>query len=197
MAAPIVNCASIIASFIPSCDALTSPGGVQPFVYFAHRTDLIYTTAADGTVTGIALTATGKLAKGIGRKYQNSGAHEVNRSASGKTRFKQTYVDKIFHDVQSERNSIKALALSEDIVFITPNNSLKFEIYGKTLGLIATSGKGGTGTQLIDDNTFTFTFEGEEPDVPCVFNSVILTPGVDKQADFSANVIYLDTLVNA
>ena len=197
MAAPIVNCAAIVASFIPTCDALTSVGGVQPFVYFAHRSDLIFTTAADGTVTGVALTATGKLAKGLGRKFQNSGAYEINRSAQGKARFKQTFIDRIYHDVQSERNTIKQLMLAEDLVFITPNNSLKFEVYGKTLGLTASSGKGGTGTQLVDDNTFLFTFEGEEPDMPAVFNSVVLTPGVDKQGDFLANVTYLDTLVNA
>lgn len=196
MPAPVVNCASILASLIPSCDALTSVGGVQPFVYYAHRSDLVFTYATDGSISGLALTTTGKLAKGIGRKFQNSGAYEVARSATGKARVKQTYSDRIFHDTQADRNSIQQMILAEDVVFITPNNSLKFEVYGASLGLIANSGKGGTGVKLDDDNTFLFSFEGDEPALPAVFNSVIITPGVNKPADFAANVVYLDLLVN-
>ena len=196
MPAPVVNCASILASLIPSCDALTSVGGIQPFVYYAHRSDLIFTYATDGSISGVALTLTGKLAKGIGRKFQNSGTYEVARSATGKARVKQTYSDRIFHDTQVDRNAIQQMILAEDVVFITPNNSLKFEVYGASLGLIANSGKGGTGVKLDDDNTFLFSFEGDEPALPAVFNSVVVTPGVNKPADFAANVTYLDALVN-
>ena len=196
MPAPIVNCASILASLIPSCDALTSVGGIQPFVYYAHRSDLVFTYAIDGSITGVALTTTGKLAKGIGRKFQNSGAYEIDRTATGKARVKQTYNDRVFHDTQADRNIVQQLILSEDVVFITPNNSLKFEVYGAALGLIATSGKGGTGIKLDDDNTFLFAFEGSEPALPAVFNTVVITPGVNKAADFAANVVYLDLLVN-
>ena len=196
MPAPALNCASILASLIPSCDALTSVGGVQPFVYYAHRSDLVFTYATDGSITGVALTTTGKLAKGIGRKFQNSGAYESARSATGKARVKQTYIDRVYHDTQADRNAIQQLILAEDVVFITPNNSLKFEVYGAALGLIATSVKGGTGTKLDDDNTVLFSFEGDEPTLPAVFNTVTVTPGVNKPADFAANVTYLDALVN-
>lgn len=196
MPVPALSCATILASLMPSCDALTSVGGVQPFVYYAHRNDLIFTYATDGSISGVALTATGKLAKGIGRKFQNSGAYELARSATGKARVKQTFNDRIFHDTQADRNVIQQMILSEDVVFITPNNALKFEVYGASLGLIATSGKGGTGIKLDDDNTFLFAFEGDEPALPAVFNSVTLTPGVNKPADFAANVTYLDLLVN-
>lgn len=197
MPAPVVNCASILASHSPSCDALTSVGGVQPFVYYAHRADLIFTYATDGSITGVALTSTGKLAKGTGRKFQNSGDYELSRSATGKTRVKQKFNDRIYHETQADRNAIKQMILAEDVVFITPNNSLKFEVYGASLGLTATSGKGSTGVKLDDDNTFLFAFEGDEPDLPAVFNSVTTTPGVNKQTDFAANVTYLDALVNA
>ena len=196
MPAPIVNCASILASLVPSCDALTSVGGIQPFLYYAHRADLVLTYATDGSISGVALTTTGKLAKGFTRKFQNSGAYEIARSSTGKARVKQTYISRVYHDTQADRNILQQLILSDDIVFITPNNSLKFEVYGASLGLIATSGKGGTGTKLDDDNTVLFNFEGDEPALPAVFNSVVVTPGVNKPADFAANVVYLDLLVN-
>jgi len=193
----VVGCALDLSSFMPSCEALTSPGGVQPFHYFGRKADLLFTYATDGTITAITLKTGGKLAKGQGRKFQNSATYEAGKSATGKTLFKQAFNDRIYHDTQAERNALKQLALVEDLVIISPDNTNKFEVYGAGLGLSPASGKGGTGTKLDDDNTMLFSFEGQEPSLPAIFNTVTTTPGADKAADFAANVAYLDGLVNA
>jgi hypothetical protein len=168
-----IGCVVNLASLIPGCAALNSVGGVRTYHYAVRKPDLASITQnVDGSVSAITLTAAGKFIKLQGRKFQNSGAYEVSRSPTGKVRYKHTFNDRIFHDSQAERNAIENLALSEDLVIFSPNNANHIEIYGLSVGLVASSGKGQTGLKLEDDNSFLFVFEGEEPHLPAYFTSV-------------------------
>jgi hypothetical protein len=194
--ATLTPCIVDLTSFIPSCRALTSPAGVRDFHYAARKIDIASVTrSADGTVTGITLKADGKFIKIQGRKFQNSGAVEIAKNATGKTNFKQTFNARIYSRTQADRNAIQQFAYVEDLVIFSPNNDDQIEVYGLGIGLSPTSGKGGTGVKLDDDNTFLFAFEGEEPALPPIFNTV--TVATTEEQDQLTNIAYLDTLVNA
>ncbi len=191
MAACIAN----LSSILPDCAALTSVAGVRDFFYICRRADFSAApTVSAGVVTALSITAT-KLKKVQGRKFQNSGDTELATNATGKTRFKHAYKARIYHRTQADRNAIQQLALAEDLVVISPNNDNQIEIYGLTLGLAPTSGKGSTGTKLDDDNTFLFDFSGEEPGVPALYNTV--TTPTTEAADFATNIAVLDALVGS
>lgn len=192
MAACVVN----LSSILPDCFALTSVAGVRDFFYACRRVDFSAapTVSAGGVVTAVTITAT-KLKKIQGRKFQNSGAYEMAKNATGKTRFKHTVNARVYHRTQADRNAIQQFALVEDLVVFMPNNDQQIEIFGLTLGLTPTSGKGGTGIKLEDDNTFLFAFEGEEPMLPAYYNTV--TTATTDAADLLTNLAVLDALVGA
>jgi hypothetical protein len=191
MAACIVS----LKSLLPDCLALTSVAGVRDFSYFCRRADITaVTTGTDGLITAVTITSS-KLKKFQGRKFQNSGAFELAKNAVGKTRFKHTFNARVYHRSQADRAAMEQLAIVEDLVVFSPNNDNQIEIYGLSLGLAPTSGKGGTGIKLDDDNTALFTFEGEEPRLPAIYNTV--TTPTTEDADFLANIAVLDAFVGA
>lgn len=192
MAACVVN----LSSILPDCLALTSVAGVRDFFFACRRADFSAapTVSAAGVVTAVAITAT-KLKMIQGRKFQNSGAYEMAKNATGKTRFKHTVNARVYHRTQADRNTIQQFALVEDLVVFMPNNDQQIEIFGLTLGLTPTSGKGGTGIKLEDDNTFLFAFEGEEPTLPAYFNTV--TAPTTDAADLITNLAVLNAMVGA
>lgn len=188
-----------LSSIFPSCEAFKSVAGVRTFGYYCRRADITaYTHATDGTVTGVTLP-TGKLKKFETGKFQNSGAFALAASTIGKKRFTQTYINRIYYRSQADRNAMTAYILADDVVVFSPNNDNQIEIYGADLGLEVTTVAGGTGTKLDDDNTALLTLTGAESDLPVLFNTVAPpasgTP--DDEADFQANVAYLDALVGA
>lgn len=196
MAIPVGGCVVSLASLIPSCGALTSVAGVRDFFYAASRKDLIFTrSSVDGTITGVTLTATGKLIKVLTRKFQNGGSTELAVSGVGKRRFKHKFSARFYFRSQAERNAIEQFSFVEDLVIFSPNNDNQVEVYGQTIGLAAASGKAATGVKLDDDNTGAFEFDGEEPKMPVLFNTVT-TPTLE-ETDYLANITYLDGLVNA
>jgi hypothetical protein len=202
MATTVLNpCVVNLSSITPSCRALTSPAGVRDFFYAVRKIDIAtITRATDGTVTGITLKPAAKFIRVQGRKFQNSGAVDISKSATGKTNFKQTFNARIYSRTQAERNTLQQFAYVEDLVIFSPNNDDQIEIYGIGIGLSPTSGKGGTGIKLDDDNTSLFTFEGEEPALPPIFNTVApaVSPGVDDEEQNQIdNIAYLDELVSA
>jgi len=191
------NCPINLSSFDPSCDALQSVAGLRDVFYFCRRADITALTistltANKGTITALDTVA---LYKFQGRKFQNSGKTDLAKSETGKTRYKQTFVARVYYDTQPERNTIEQLGFVEDLVIIAPTNSGKIEVYGASLGLAPTTASGGTGTKLEDDNTFLFTFEGDEPKLPALFNTV--TTATTPEADYLTNIEYLDELVSA
>jgi len=188
-------CTPDLTSFIPGCAALSSVAGVRTYFYAARLADLTITYGEDGGIKGIALKTGGKLAKFDGVKFQNSGAFELTNSTFGKKRWKHTWNYRAFYRDQASRNTLQNLARVEDLVVIAPNNDNLIEVYGAQVGLSPTSGKGGTGIKLDDDNTALFAFEGEEPTMPPLYNTV--TSPVDEPTDFATNVAVLDGLVNA
>ena len=192
MAACVVN----LSSILPDCAALTSVAGVRDFFYACRRADFSAapTVSAGGVVTAVAITAT-KLKKIQGRKFQNSGAYEMARNATGKTRFKHTVNAVIYHRTQADRNTLQQFALVEDLVVFLPNNDNQIEIYGLNLGLTPSSLKGGTGVKLDDNNTALFAFEGEEPLMPALYNTV--TTATTDAADQLTNLTALDALVGS
>ena len=189
-------CVINLASILPDCAALTSVAGVRDFFYACRRVDFTATptVASNGTVTGLAITAT-KLKKIQGRKFQNSGAYDVVKSATGKSTFKQTFTARIYHRTAADRTTLEQYALVEDLVIIAPNNDNQIEIFGLSLGLTPASFKGGTGIKLDDDNTGLFVFEGAEPRLPALFNAV--TTPTTEAADFATNIATLDGFVGA
>lgn len=192
----LTPCKVDLSSLLPSCRALTSPAGVRDFHYAVRKIDIAsITRATDGTVTGVTLVTDGKFIKIQGRKFQNSGTVEVAKNATGKTNFKQTFNARIYWRTQGDRNAIQQFAYVEDLVIFSPNNDDQIEVYGIGIGLSPTSGKASTGVKLDDDNTFIFAFEGEEPSLPPIFNTVT-TPTTD-EADQITNIAYLDALVSA
>ncbi len=207
MATVLAACVVNLASLIPSCRALTSPAGVRDFHYAVRKIDIASVTRVTdvtlptyGTVTGLTLKTGAKFIKVQGRKFQNSGALEIAKNATGKTNFKQTFNARIYSRTQADRNSIQQFAYVEDLVIFSPNNDDQIEIYGLGIGLSPSSGKGGTGIKLDDDNTFLFTFEGEEPNLPPLFDTVApaVAPAVaDEAANQLTNIAYLDALVSA
>jgi len=190
-----MSCPVVLTSFLPSCVALSSVAGVRSHFYAARLADLTLTYAADGSVSAVALKPGGNLLRVEGRKFQNSGAYELAKSATGKTRIKQTWSARVYHDTQADRNALRQYALVEDLVVLAPTNADRIEVYGAGLGLSPASGKGGTGTKLDDDNTMFFSFEGEEAAFPALFNTVA-TP-TTLEADYDTNIAYLDNLTAA
>ena len=192
MPACIVN----LSSILPDCAALTSVAGVRDYFYACRRADFSAapTVSVGGVVTAVAITAT-KLKKIQGRKFQNSGAYEMSKNATGKTRFKHTVNARVYHRTQADRNTLQQFALVEDLVVFLPNNDGQVEIFGLNLGLTPTSGKGGTGIKLDDDNTFLFAFEGEEPLLPALFNTVLIP--TTEAADLITTLAVLDAMVGA
>ena len=192
MPACVVN----LSSILPDCAALTSVAGVRDYFYACRRADFSAapTVSAGGVVTAVAITAT-KLKKIQGRKFQNSGAYEMSKNATGKTRFKHTVNARVYHRTQADRNTLQQFALVEDLVVFLPNNDGQVEIFGLNLGLTPTSGKGGTGIKLDDDNTFLFAFEGEEPLLPALFNTVLIP--TTEAADLITTLAVLDAMVGA
>lgn len=188
-------CIVDLSSFLPSCRALTSPAGVRDFHYAARLIDLQLTFGADGTVTAAVLRPGGKLVKIQGRKFQNSGAVELAKNPTGKTNFKQTFNARFYARTQADRNKLAQLARVEDLVVFSPNNDDQIEVYGARLGLSPASGKGGTGIKLDDDNTFLFSFEGEEAHLPALFNTV--DNPASEEVGFLANIAYLEGLTTA
>ena len=174
MALISVGCIVNLTSLLPSCVGLNSVGGVRTYHYAVRKPDVsAVTVGPDGTVTSLSLVAGGRFIKLQGRKFQNSGSYELQRSSTGKVRYKHVFNDRIFHDSQVERNAIESLALAEDLIIFSPNNANHIEIYGLSIGMLATSGKGATGMKLEDDNSFLFAFEGDEPHLPVYFTSVV------------------------
>ena len=168
-----VGCLVNLASLIPSCAAQTSVAGVRDFFYAASRKDLVLTrNTTDGTITGVALTTTGKLIKIGTRKFQNGGATELSVSGIGKRRFKHKFSARFYFRTQAERNAIEQFSFVEDLVIFAPTNDNQIEVYGQSIGLAASTGKVATGFKLDDDNTGFFEFDGEEPKMPVLLNTV-------------------------
>jgi hypothetical protein len=188
-------CTPDLSSFIPGCAALSSVAGVRTYFYAARLADLTITYGTDGGITGIAVKAGGKFAKYDGVKFQNSGAFELAIGTFGKSRWKHIWNFRAFYRSQASRNTLQNLARVQDLVVIAPNNDNLIEVYGAQVGLSPSSGKGGTGIKLDDDNTALFAFEGEEPGLPPLYSTV--TTPVDDPTDFATNVAALDLLVNA
>ena len=188
-------CVINLASLLPDCAALTSVAGVRDFFYACRRVDITAVVQTPtGPVTALTITAT-KLKKVQGRKFQNSGAYDVVKSATGKSTFKQTFNARIYHRSAADRATLEQYALVEDLVIIAPNNDNQIEIYGLSLGLSPQSFKGGTGIKLDDDNTGLFAFEGAEPRLPALYNTV--TTPTTEAADFATSLAALDLMVGA
>lgn len=196
MDTPLSPCAVELSSFLPSCRALTSPAGVRDFHYAVRKVDITQVQrATDGTVTSLTIATDAPFVKIQGRKFQNSGAVELAKNAVGKTNIKQTFNARLYARTQADRNAIQQFAYVEDLVIFSPNNDDQIEVYGLGIGLSPSSGKGGTGVKLDDDNTFLFSFEGQEPAMPPIFNTV--TTPTTEEADQLTNIEYLDNLVTA
>lgn len=188
-------CPIVLKSLLPDCATLTSVAGVRDFGFFCRRADITAIAfGTDGLVSSVTITAT-KLKKFQTRKFQNSGAWETSKNAVGKTRFKHTYTNRVYYRTQADRAAMEQLALVEDLVVFSPNNDNQIEIYGLSVGLAPASGKGGTGINLDDDNTALFAFEGEEPHLPAIYNTV--TTPTTEEADFLTNVAVLDAFVGS
>ena len=191
MAACIVN----LSSILPDCAALTSTAGVRDFLYACRKADITAIVGGAGAVvTAVTITAT-KLKKIQGRKFQNSGDFTLSKNAVGKTRFKQVFNVTVYYRDQVSRAAMEQYALVEDLVIFSPNNDNQIEIYGLSVGLAPASLKGGTGVKLDDNNTALFAFEGEEPHLPAVYNTVS-TPTTE-DADMLTNLAVLDAMVGA
>ncbi|MGI4871479.1 MAG: hypothetical protein ACRYFX_09910 [Janthinobacterium lividum] len=166
------GCIPDLTSFLPDCAALSSVAGVRSYFYATSLKDVNIVFGADGSILSITRKTGGKFAKFEGTKFQNSGNFELSNSAIGKKRWKHAWHFRAFYRSQASRNTLQSMALIDDMVIIAPNNDNLIEVYGPTVGLSPSSGKGGTGIKLDDDNTALFDFEGEEPKLPPLFSTV-------------------------
>lgn len=197
------GCAVNLSSLLPDCFGLTKVGGLVPFFYFCRLTDIAgYTpapavapaTVSDGSIIGVTLKAMGQFHKAQGRKFQNSSSFELLVTSTGSTLWKHKVSAKLFESTQADRNLIAGLALAEDLVFFLPTNAGKVEVFGSTLGLKPTTGKGGSGVKLEDDSTLAFEFDGTERTTPPYFQApdAVGPPALTGQP---ASIAYLDALV--
>ena len=183
---PLDPCLIDFSNIDPSCAAFAKPGGSFPFLYAARLSDLTLTVGTDGGITGVTMKNAAKLKKFTSRKFQNSGSYPLKRSDNGRTTFTHTVVERIYHESQADRNTLVGHAQAEDLVFFLPTNARQVEVYGRGLGLTATTGTGGTGTKLDDDNTYLYTFTGDEATVPAL---------VQIGVDFDSTITALNALV--
>lgn len=172
------NCANMagVSNLNPSCDALRKRGGADKTFYILAISQLaavagIALDPVTKELTSIALKAGETIKKFTGRKLKNSTKTGMEQTENGPS-YTHGGSFVAYFDTQSEKESIEALALNDDLVLIVPLNSGQFEAHGlvgsKGLsdGLLMTIPEGGSGVQYEDATTLQLNFDGKSDKLP-------------------------------
>ncbi|TGE08751.1 hypothetical protein [Hymenobacter fodinae] len=191
-----IGCPLTLGNFDPTCEAFKKVGGVDATFYYTLRKDIAsIAKASDGTVTGVTLKVGAKLYKVTGRKFQNGINYDLKIGATGNNTWTHKHTARFYHFTQTDRTQLESYAIADDVVVFQPTNATQTEILGLSLGLAAATGKGGSGIKLDDDNTLVFELQGDEPNLPVLFQAPVEAGVTDPDALRIANTTYLDALV--
>lgn len=163
----------------PTCEEIQSKGGIAKNIYVIDREDLNeitpYNVSSNGTVTGLNFLTYGFAYKFCAKNKSGSTNQELQVGDNGIKLYLQTITGKFQQQSQDAKNVIDELKIPDDLIVIVENNNGTFEVFGKESGVQITALVKPSGTAVVDDNTYTFTFSqptGGETDLAPEFKLV-------------------------
>lgn len=159
----MANCGLSAGLDCPTCEEIQSRGGIAKNIYVVNRADLSETApfneSANGTITGLNFNTYGLAYKFCAKNKSGSTNQELQVADTSSIKlYLQTITGKFQQQSQDAKNVIDELKIPDDLIVIVETNNGTFELFGKESGLQITALVKPSGTAVVDDNTYTFTF---------------------------------------
>lgn len=171
---------SLSVSIIPDCEALKKLGGINPnfFVGAVQDLDGVTYDPTDGFITGLTFATGKQLIEVKSKQKKHSYTEPIQDEGEGNMAvYQQTYLPKIYHSTQAERNAIQDIVSLDRAFVIYQGRDSKFYIVGLTSeaypfsdwGAKVTAGDDPSGILINDENAQALTIMGDMPNKAIIF----------------------------